>query len=167
MREKISCGLSIYFLADKAIMPTEANIPAGFSVSVEPVAFFDYRDKDAFIEALWDAIQTGNPDIPNPPDEEVIRDANGFLGFKNPVELKYAKVDNWEELERSSIYASVCVYPSGYVVEVFGRAPEGTWGEDRLLSTRIPLDAGVDAVVDAILAHLETRTDLPISRPEK
>ena len=165
MREKLTCGISIYFLADKAIMPTEANIPAGFSVSVEPVAFFDYRDKDEFIKALWDAIQNGNPDIPNPPDEEVTRDAKGFLGFKNPIELKYAKVGNWDELERSSIYASVCVYPSGYVIEVFGRAPEGTWGEDIALSTRVLIEAGVDAVVDVLLNHLDTRTDLPISRP--
>ncbi|MBS2009178.1 MAG: hypothetical protein JST01_19145 [Cyanobacteria bacterium SZAS TMP-1] len=166
MREKLNCGLSIFFLADKAIMPTEANIPAGYSVSVEPVAFFDYRDKDAFVEALWEAIQNGNPDVPNPPDEDVVRDASGFLGFKRPVELKYAGVESWEDLERSSIYGSVCVYPSGYVVEVFGRAADGTWGEDRLLSVRIPIDAGVDGVVDTILAHLETRTDLPVSRVE-
>jgi hypothetical protein len=167
MREKIICGLSIFFLADKAIVPTEANIPAGFSISVEPVEIFDYRDRDEFVAALWQAIQRGNPDVPNPPDEDIFKDASGFPSFKNPLELKYAQVDSWEEFERSSIYASVSAYQSGYVVEAFGRAPNGTWGEDILLNARVPLDDGLHGVVDALLAHLQTRADLPASRPNK
>jgi len=164
MSEKIICGISIFFLADKAIVPTEANIPAGYSVSVEPVSVFDYRDRDEFANALWQAIETGNPDIPNPPDEEITRDAKGFPCFKNPLELKYAQVETWEEFEQSSIYASICSYPSGYVVEAFGRAANGTWGEDLVLSTRVPIEAGVGAVVATLLEHLLARTDLPVSR---
>src|ERR1700733_12296015 len=167
MREKIICGLSIFFLADKAIVPTEANIPAGFSVSVEPVKVFDYRDRDEFVAALWQAIQTGNPDVPNPPEEEITRDANGFPSFKNPLELKYAQLDTWAEFERSSIYASVCAYQSGYVVKAFGRAANGTWGQDILFDARVPLDDGLRGVVDVLLAHLQARSDLPAAPPNK
>jgi hypothetical protein len=161
MKEKIICGLSIFFLADKALIPTEANIPAGYSISIEPVAVFDYRDKEAFREALWDAISEGNPNVENPLDSEVIRDANGFPRFKNPIELKYSGLTSWEELERKSIYASVCSYPSGYIVECFGRAADGSWGEDIVLSARIAIEEGIDAVLDTLLTHLDTRADLP------
>jgi hypothetical protein len=167
MREKIICGLSIFFLADRAIVPTEANTQAGFSISVEPVEVFDYRDRAAFVAALWEVIQTGNPDVANPPEDEIARDAKGFPAFKNPLELKYAQVNNWEELEQMSIYASVCAYPSGYIVEAFGRAPDGAWGEDLALNARIPIEDGLGGVVDALMQHLETRTDLPHSPPRK
>jgi hypothetical protein len=127
------------------------------------VEVFDYRDKDQFVAVLWQALKTGNPDVPNPPDSEITRDAKGFPSFKNPLELKYAEVASWDDLERSSIYASVCAYPSGYTVEVFGRAASGTWGEDIVLSTRIPIEEGLGDVVDALLEHLQTRIDLGLS----
>jgi hypothetical protein len=164
MKEKIVCGMSIFFLAEKALIPTEANIPAGYSISTEPVSEFDYRDREAFREALWEAIITGNPSVANPPDSEIIKDSHGFPRFKNPLELKYAGVDSWEELERASVYASVCSYPSGYIVEAFGRAADGTWSDERVLSERVAIDDGIDAVIDVLIAHIDSRSDLPVSK---
>ncbi len=148
-------------MADKALVPTEAITPSGYTISVEPVEVFDYKEKDAFLSALWQAVERGNPSVPNPPDNEIIKDSQGFPGFKNPTELKYAGVANWEEFERKSIYASIATYPSGYVVDVFGRATDGTWSDDIVLNQRVEVELGLAGVVDVILEHLQTRTDLP------
>ncbi len=146
-------------MADKAIVPTEAHIPSGFTISTEPVEVFDYRDKDAFLAALWEVVRTGNPSVPDPAPDEITKDENGFPVFKNPTELKYAGVGSWEEFERASIYASVCSYPSGYVVDVFGRAADGTWAEDIAFNTRVPIDDGIGGVVDVLLEHIKGRND--------
>jgi len=159
MREKIICGMSIFFLADKAMVPTEAHIPSGYSVSVEPVTVFDYKDREEFVQALWSTLERGNPDIDEPAESEIVRDANGFFGFRNPVELKYAGVKSWDDLEHVSIYASVCAYPSGYIVEVFGRSPGGDWSDEIVLKAQVPVDEGLGAVVDMLTEHMASRTD--------
>lgn len=161
MREQLTCALGLYIMANRAILPTEANTPSRFSISIEPVTVFDYRNRSEFIAAIEKAIAAGNPTVPNPSEDELERDAGGFPAFKNPVGLKYAEVSTWDELERKSIYASLRCYPSTYLVEVSGRDKNGKWSDDLALELRLPANVGVPVVVDAILDHLKTRRDLP------
>lgn len=160
-REKLTCGVGFYLMADRAILPTEAITENRLRVDIEPVTVFDYRNRAEFIAALENAIAAGNPIVPNPAEEELQPSADGFSEFKNPPGLKYSGLATWDELERKSILASIRCYPSGYLVEVFGRAKDGKWSEDTALELRLPANVGLSVVVDAILDHLKIRRDLP------
>lgn len=159
MREKQICGLSLYIMLDRAILPTQAATPSGFTISTEPVTVFDYRNRAEFIATVEKAIARGNPSVPEPPEEEIFRNASGMPGFKNPIGLKYAAVQSWDELERNSIYVTISCYPSGFLVEAFGRAKNGKWSDETPLEVRL-LGVGVPVVVDVILEHLKSRHDL-------
>lgn len=159
MTEQAICSMTLYFMNDRAILPTEADIPSGFSMSIEPVSVFDYRNRSEFIAALEKTIERGNPQIAEPPESEIVRNSKGIPASKNPVELQYAKFDKWDDLERNSIYATIDSYPSGFLVQVFGRAKNGKWSDVTPLEVRL-LDVGVPVVVDVILEHLKTRHDL-------
>lgn len=161
MREKPYCCIALIVLPDKAILPTSADTPSRFTISVEPVQVFDYRNKAQFCSALESSIKRGLPTVSDPPESELVEFGNGVPGFKNPVELKYAEVLTWDELERKSIFVSVDCYPSQFLIESWGREPDGKWSDGKLLELRLPPEAGLSGVIDAILAHLRTRTDLP------
>jgi len=55
------------------------------------------------------------------------------------------------------------VYPSNVRIESWGRAPDKIWSDEKetSLDVRIPKEAGVEGVADAILNHLAERSDLP------
>lgn len=161
MREKPYCCIALIVLPDKAILPTSADTPSRFTISVEPVRVFDYRSKAQFLSALESTIERGLPTVSDPPENELIESGNGVPGFKNPVELKYADALSWDQLERKSIFVSVDCYPSQFLIESWGREPDGAWSDQKLLELRLPPDAGLNGVIDAILEHLTTRTDLP------
>ncbi len=161
MREKLTCGLGLYLMADRAILPTEAITESRLRVDIEPVAVFDYRNRSEFIAALEKAIAIGNPAAPNPASAELEPDADGFPAFKKPAGLKYSGLSTWDELERKSILATVRYYPSGFLLEIFGRAKNGKWSEEAALELRLTLESGLNGVVEAILEHLKTRKDLP------
>lgn len=157
-REKLTCAVGLYLMADRAILPTEAITTSGLGVDIDPVTVFDYRNRIEFITALEKAIAAGNPVVPDPAEEELQPDGS----FKNPAGLKYSGVPTWDDLERKSILASVRCYPSGYLIEVFGRDKKnGKWSEDLALELRLPANVGLSVVVDAILDHLRNRQDLP------
>lgn len=160
-REKLTCGLGLYLMADRAILPTEAITASGLAVDIEPVTVFDYRNRSEFITAIEKAIAAGNPVVPDPAEDELERDVDGFKAFKNPAGLKYSGLPTWDDLEQKSILATLRCYPSGYLVEAFGRAKNGKWSDDLTLELRLPANVGIPVVVDAILDHLKTRKDLP------
>ncbi len=161
MREKPHCSMGIIVLADKAILPTSAQTPSRFTISVEPVQVFDYHDKNAFLGAMEKAIERGYPTAPEPTPEELEAFDDGMPGFKNPVELKYASVQSWDDLERKSIFVSVECYPSQYLIESWGHGSDGKWSDDKMLELRLPTPIGLEVVVNAILDHLNNRRDLP------
>lgn len=141
-------------LADKGLIPTSAIIDTGVYRDIEPVREFDYRNKEALLAALQEIVATGNPQILGP--------QGNYEAPKTPMEV-IAKAKSWADLERKSIYFSLDCYPSEYSVKSWGRAANGTWGEeDNLaLDIRVPVDKGLKAVADAIINHLGTRRDLP------
>lgn len=161
MREKPYCCMGLVILPDKAVLPTSADTVSRFTISVEPVQVFDYQDKTQFLAALKNAVERGLPTIPDPPEEDLIDFGDGVPGFKEPVELKYAGVDSWDELERRSIFVSLDCYPSQYLIESWGHASDGKWSDEKLLELRLPSDVGLEVVVNAILDHLKNRRDLP------
>lgn len=161
MREKPHCSMGLVILPEKAILPTSAKTPSRFTIAIEPVQVFDYRDKGEFLAALKEAIDRGFPDVMDPPEEELIQHEDGMPGFKNPIELKYADADSWDDLERKSIFLSIRCYPSQYLIESWGRAADRKWSDDKTLELRLPSDVGLEVVIDAILDHLRIRKDLP------
>lgn len=161
MREKPYCTMGLEIFPDKAILPTSAKTPSRFTIAVEPVQIFDYQDKSQFLAALKTSIDRGIPQVPDPPEEELIDFGDGIPGFKNPVELKYAGIDTWDELEKKSIFVSLDCYPSQYLIESWGHGPDGKWSDEKLLELRLPSNVGLEVVIDAILDHLRNRRDLP------
>lgn len=160
-REKPYAEFNLFILADRAIMPTSADTPSRFTISIEPVQVFDYRDRQALTAAIEQSISVGIPVVADPPEDELEQFADGMPGFKNPPVLKYAGITSWDELERRSICFSVQCYPSGFLVDCWGRAQNGKWSEEQSLDLRLPSTIGVTGLVDAILEHLKTRKDLP------
>lgn len=148
-------------MADRAILPTEAITESRLRVDIEPVTVFDYRNRVEFVSELEKAIAAGNPTVPDPSEDELEQDAEGFRAFKNPAGLKHSGLKTWDELERKSILVSLRCYPSTYLVEIFGREKNGKWSDDLALELRLPASVGIPVVVDAILDHLKTRRDLP------
>jgi len=160
-REKPYGDIEIYFLADRAIVPTTADTQSGFTISIEPVQVFNYGDKSRLLAALKTAADRGIQTVADPPEDQINRDESNFPGFKNPPVLKYAGVGSWDELERKSIYFSIECYPSGFLVDSWGRASDGKWSEEESLKLRLPASVGLNGVADEILNHLKTRRDLP------
>lgn len=160
MRAKPYCNLNIIIMADKAIMPTDARTESRWHLSVEPVEVFDYRNRSEFIAACKRAIVRGIPEVPMPAETEMFW-IEGRPELKHPIELKFAGTDNWDDLERKSVFVSVECYDKGFLIESSGRTPKGIWSEQDVLELRLNPEVGIEGVVDAILDHLETRKDLP------
>lgn len=160
MREEPYADLGIYIMADKAILPTTADTPGLYTCQVEPVEVFDYRNRADFIASCKHAISRGISHIEMPDEDQMYWDEQG-PAMKNPVVLKYANLSNWDEQERKSIYVKIECYPSGFAIEVCGRAKNGKWSPDDELDIVLKSDVGIEGAVDAILEHLRTRTDLP------
>lgn len=160
-REQAYAAFNLFVLADRAIIPTSADTPSRYTISIEPVQVFDYTDRNALKAAIEQAISKGIPQVPDLPPNETITDEEGISGLRNPIELKYAGVHTWDELERKSIFFCIECYPSGYLVDCWDRARNGKWSENQSLDLRLPTSVGIDGLVDAILNHLETRRDLP------
>jgi len=161
MREKPYCSMGLTILSDKAVLPTSAKTPSRFTIAVKPVQVFDFQDKVQFLDALKAAIERGFPSVPDPPEEELMHFDDGMPGFKNPIELKYAGVKSWDELEQKSIFVSLDCYPSQYLIKSWGRGSDGKWSDEKALELRLPSSVGLEVVVDAILDHLRNRRDLP------
>jgi hypothetical protein len=161
MREKPFCSMGLYILADRAILPTNAQTPSRFTIAIEPVQVFDYHDKNDFLAAMKIAVERGYPSVPDPPDKELIFHADGVPGFKNPPVLKYASVESWDDLERTSIFVSIECFPSQYLIQSWGHGADRKWSDEKLLELRLPADVQLDVVVNAILDHLKNRRDLP------
>jgi hypothetical protein len=159
MRAKPYCNIGIIVMADKAIMPTDARTPSRWHVSIEPVEVFDYHNRVDFIAACKRAISRGIPEVPMPSEKEMYWDEQG-PAMKEPITLKYAHVSTWDELERNSIYVTIECYDRGFLIESWGRAKGGKWG-DQVLELRLEPEAGIEGAVDAVLEHLKTRADLP------
>jgi hypothetical protein len=160
MRAKPYCNLNIIIMADKAIMPTDARTQSRWHLSIEPVEVFDYRDRNEFIAACNRAVLRGIPEVPMPSDADLLW-IDGRPELKEPVELKYSGTDNWDDLERKSIFVSVECYDKGFLIESSGRTPKGIWSENDVLELRLSPEVGLEGVVDAILDHLKSRKDMP------
>lgn len=161
-REKPYAAFNLFVLSDRAIIPTSADTPSRYTISIEPVQVFNYHDKAALTAAIEKQITLGIPKVPDPQDEELIFDADGLPdGLKYPIEPKFADVGTWDEFERSSIHFCIECYPSGYAVECWGRAADGKWSDDEPLDLTLPASVGIAGLVDAIWSHLQTRKDLP------
>jgi hypothetical protein len=154
-------AFSLFVMADKALIATSGVTPNRLSMTIEPIEIFDYRNRDEFLAAAKRAAARGIPQVDMPPDDELFWHEDGMPGRKTPIELKYAQVKNWDELERKSVYFTVDCYDRGYVVISCGRNKNGLWNDDVALELRMPATVGMEGVVDAILDHLKTRKDLP------
>ncbi len=152
-KEKLLCWFGLLVLADKALLPTRIKTSRG-DCSVEPIRQIDYKNREDMIDAIKNAISIGNPKGEVP--EYVLK--------KGPTPMEpLAKAKSWADLERKSIYFSIDIFPSTFRVESWGRASDGTWSDenDKVLDMEIPAEKGPQAIVDVILEHLKTRTDLP------
>jgi len=161
MREKPFCSMGLYILPDKAVLPTSALTPSRFTIAIEPIQVFDYHSKNEFLSAIKKSIDRGYPMVADPPQDELVQNEDGMPGFKDPPVLKYVNADNWDDLERKSIFVSLDCYPSQYLIESWGRAADQKWSEDKTLELRLPASVGLEVVIDAILDHLRIRKDLP------
>jgi hypothetical protein len=160
-REQAYAAFNLFVLADRAIIPTSADTPSRYTISIEPVQVFDYRDRATLKAALEQAISRGIPKIPEPPSSEIITDEDGPTGLKDPIEPRYAGVANWDDLERKSIFFCIECYPSGYLIESWGRSTNGKWSDSLSLEVRLPASVGIDGLTDQIINHLKTRRDFP------
>ncbi len=160
-REKPYAAFNLFFFAERVIMPTTARTPGRYWISIEPVQVFNYHNKGVLTDAIEKQILLGFPQVENPSPDELIYDQDGLpAGLKSPLELKYAGT-GWDEFERDSIHFCVECYPSGYVVDCWGRAANGKWSDEQSLELTLPASVGVSGLVDAIWSHLQTRKDLP------
>lgn len=148
---QFKCGIGLYVLADRALMPTIKQAESGEYIDCEPYLAVDYGDPESLVTALKQALQTGNPPV---------LDINRK---KPPAIQKLAGAKSWADLERKSIYFSVECWDSEFVVTAEGRGSDGCWNRqgDYLFEKHVPLENGIEAVADAILDHLKTRNDLP------
>jgi hypothetical protein len=153
------CTITLYILADRAVMPTIARAEDGFYIDSEPVYEFDYSNLDALVNALSEAASRGNPKIQHPSQEQIV--AEGLkVGVKNGVAERYTDSKSWTALEKKSICITIEVWRTFYALTVWGRASNGTWG-DAAHKIEIPFDQGIIGLSHAIIDHLRTRTDLP------
>jgi hypothetical protein len=161
-REKPYAAFNLFFVADRAIIPTSARTPSRYRISTELVQVFDYHDKAVLTAAIEKQISLGFPPASNPKEDELIVDEDGQPdGLKNPIELKYFGSNSWDSFERSSIHFCIDCYPSGYLVDCWGRAADGKWSDAQSLELVLPAAVGVSGLVEAIWSHLQTRKDLP------
>lgn len=161
-RERAHAVVNLFVLSDRAVIPTSVKTASGYTISIEPVEVFDYRDRNALKGALEQAVARGIRKVPDLPAKELIYDEDGIPGgLKEPIEPRYAGVADWDELERKSIYFFLQCYPSGFLLDSWGRSADGKWSDEKLLELRLPSDVGLELVIDAILDHLKNRPDLP------
>lgn len=160
-KDKAYGAFSLYVMADKALLVTQADTPMHLTMTVEPVEVFDYHQRDQFLSAVKRAAARGIPVVEMPPDEDLIWDKAGMPSLKVPIELKYAQVKSWDELERRSVHYTVDCYERGFVVLSCGRNNDGQWNDDTALELRMAPEVGLEGVVDAIIENLNTRRDFP------
>jgi hypothetical protein len=154
-RKQLRSWLGLFVLTDKALLPTTCETDAGFHIECEPVCEFDYRQRSELVRVISDAIRQGNPVI-SAPTPEIVKTSV-------PAIQARLKAKSWKEVERQSIYFSIECFDDEFTLKSWGRAPDGTWGPDKDLDLErsIPINQGVDAIVDVILDHLSQRSDLP------
>ncbi|MDR3616020.1 MAG: hypothetical protein P4L53_20855 [Candidatus Obscuribacterales bacterium] len=152
-KEKLLCWLSVLVLSDRALLPTTMKTNQGH-FSVDPIQQIDYRNRQELIDALANAIKVGNP-IGEAPSRESQRERTSL------EKLVHAK--SWADLERKSIYFSIALLSSAVEIKSWGRAPDGTWSDEKAtsLNVKIPQEAGAEGIADVILEHLSQRRDLP------
>lgn len=160
-KEKAYGAFSLYIMAEKALIASQADTPMHLGMTVEPIEVFDYRNREEFLAVVKKAAARGIPQVEMPSEDQLYWESNGMPGRKNPPELKYAQVKTWDELERRSVYYSVDCYERGFVVISCGRDPNGLWNDETALELRMQADVGLEGVVDAIIQDLKTRKDLP------
>ena len=56
---QFKCGIGLYVLADRALMPTIKQAESGEYIDCEPYLAVDYGDPESLVTALKQALQTG------------------------------------------------------------------------------------------------------------
>lgn len=143
---------TLLILREKALIPTTYDTETGVLLSDEPFWEFEYTDRQALLQALSEVISKGNPMMETPDPREF---------RKRKATEKRAKASSWADLERKSICFSITCWPNEYSIQAWGRAPSGEWGSEKEPALDIRIPADTEKLVDTILEHLKTRTDLP------
>lgn len=153
-RKKMVWWIGLFITSEAGLIPTMYRTDQGVYLQQEPIAEFDYRDRDQLAAAMRHAMETGNPNITADPSEQKKR---------IPDIQKRMKAKSWQDVERRSIYFCVECLEDEFLVTAWGRASDGTWSEEKqpALARHLPLNGGIESVVHAIWQHLQERTDLP------
>jgi hypothetical protein len=132
------------------LVPIVARTTAGYFLDIEPVAVAQRELPDDLVSALDSALRLGNPSVATPTR----------ASFPEPVVLKPAEVKSWATFEKRSICWTINLENDEYSLSATGRAAGGGWADEPSFALKVPCSAGAPGLAGAILAQLESRTDV-------
>ncbi len=147
---KLAAAVIVY--ETKAVVPTMALIDAGFYFQIEPVACSDLS-VPGLTAALRAITASGNPHIP-----AMTHDV--FKQRVDPV-LHALKVRSWLALTKKGASFAIFWRDQQTVVSVSRLDKRGRFENDPEHERRLPADAPIEAVAEAIIDDLRRRCFAP------
>ncbi|MBI2817987.1 MAG: hypothetical protein HYX72_13720 [Acidobacteria bacterium] len=151
MTQRVSVAL--YFLDDKAILPTVGRTEAGYDLEIEPVTVLDVNDRRGIIAALAAALSTGNPVIPTPSPRD----------FPKPVVMRHVSLRSYQQFVEKATTWSILKGDDYYVIVPYLKGNCSGWKEDAEHHIKLPEhgDATEMAteIVNLILAREQKHRD--------
>lgn len=148
----IKLAASVIVYETEAVVPTTALTDAGFYFQVEPVACSDLS-VIGLTAALREITASGNPHIPSLTHDEVKQRVD-------PV-LHALKVRSWLALAKKGASFGIFWKDQQTVVSVSRLDKRGRFENDPEHQRRLPADAPIEAVAEAIVDDLRRRGLVP------
>lgn len=135
----------VYLRKGIAYVPVVARVTAGYYLDQEPVAVVPISNPQALRQALKDAINRGNPNVPRPSRTD----------FSPPILLKYAGVKYWRAFARGT--ASWRIEQSNSSFKIVGgkESGHGGWIDDPEQEFALPPGSTLDNLIDRMLTILQ------------
>lgn len=144
----IKLAASVIVYETRAVVPTTALTDAGFYFQVEPVACSDLS-VSGLTAALRGITANGNPHIPALTQDE-------FKQHVDPV-LYALKVRSWLALAKKGAGFGIYWEDEQTVVSVSRLDKRGRFEDDSEHERRLPADASIELVAEAIIDDLRRR----------
>lgn len=148
----IKLAASVIVYETKAVVPTTVLTDAGYYLQVEPVACSDLS-VSGLTAALREITANGNP-----PTRALLRDE--FKQRVDPV-LHALKVRSWLALAKKGASFGIVWKDQHTVVSVSRLDKRGRFETDLEHERRLPVDAPIEAVAEAIIDDLRRRGFVP------
>lgn len=144
-------AVALYFLEDKAILPTIGKTDAGYDLEIEPVTVLDVSDRDGILAALAAALSTGNPVIPTP----------ALNQFQEPVVMRHVHLRSYQQFVEKATTWSILKGDDYYLIVPYLKGDCSGWTEDTEHHIKLPEHGDATEMATEIVNLILAREQKP------